>query len=67
MSCKLNSTRENNLILKQGDKTASNSRKIISTSKTFALSESLPSVSFHKPLVLLHQRADRLKTTILEN
>ena len=23
--------------------------------------------SFHKPLILLHQRADRLKTTITEN
>ena len=26
--------------------------------------QSLPSGSFHKPLILLHQRADRLKTTI---
>ena len=23
--------------------------------------------SFHKPLILLHQKADRLKTTITEN
>ena len=29
--------------------------------------QSLPSGSFHKPLILLHQRADRLKTTITEN
>ena len=28
---------------------------------------SLPSGSFHKPLILLHQRADRMKTTITEN
>ena len=33
----------------------------------FPLSQSLPSGSFHKPLVLLHQRADRLKTTVTEN
>ena len=30
-------------------------------------SQSLPSGSFHKPVILLHQRADRLKTTITEN
>ena len=24
-------------------------------------------LSFHKPLILLHQRADRMKTTITEN
>ena len=29
-----------------------------------SLSVSLPSGSFHKPLILLHQRADRLKTTV---
>ena len=23
--------------------------------------------NFHKPLVLIHQRADRMKTTIIEN
>ena len=34
---------------------------------SFPLSQSLPSGSFHKPLILLHQRADRLKTTITEN
>ena len=28
---------------------------------------SLPSGSFHKPLILIHQRADRMKTTITEN
>ena len=33
----------------------------------FPLSQSLPSGSFHKPLILLHQRADRLRTTITEN
>ena len=30
------------------------------------LSQPLSSGSFHKPLILLHQRADRLKTTITE-
>ena len=34
---------------------------------SFSLSQSLPSGSFHKPLIFLHQRADRLKTTITEN
>ena len=34
---------------------------------SFPLSQSLPSGSFHKPLILLHQRADRLKTTSTEN
>ena len=34
---------------------------------SFPLSQSLPSGSFHKPLILLHQRADRLKITITEN
>ena len=37
------------------------------TGPSFPISESLPSESFHKPLVLLHQRAGRLKTTITEN
>ena len=27
----------------------------------------LPSGSFHKPLILIHQRTDRLKTTITES
>ena len=31
------------------------------------LSQFLPSGSFYKPLILLHQRADRMKTTITEN
>ena len=39
----------------------------IRTRPNFPLSQSLPSRSFHKPLILLHQRADRLKTTITEN
>ena len=34
---------------------------------SFPRSQSLPSGSFHKPLILVHQRADRLKTTITEN
>ena len=33
----------------------------------FPLSQSLPSESFDKPPILLHQRADRLKITITEN
>ena len=39
----------------------------IRTRPSFPLNQSLPSRSFHKPLILLHQRADRLKTTITEN
>ena len=39
----------------------------IRTRTSFPLSQSLPSGTFHKPLILLHQRADRLKTTITEN
>ena len=39
----------------------------ISTRPSFSLSQSLPSGSFHKPLTLLHQRADRMKTTITES
>ena len=35
--------------------------------RTRSLSQSLQSGSFHKPHILLHQRADRLKTTITEN
>ena len=34
---------------------------------SFPFSQSCPSGSFHKPLILLHQRADRLKTRITEN
>ena len=33
----------------------------IRTGPSFPLNQSLPSESFHKPLILLHQRADRLK------
>ena len=36
----------------------------IRTRPSFPHSQSLPSVSFHKPLILIHQRADRMKTTI---
>ena len=36
----------------------------IRTRPSFPLSQSLLSGSFHKPLILLHQRADRMKTTI---
>ena len=39
----------------------------IRTRPSFPLSQSLPSGSFYKPLILLHQRADRLKTTTTEN
>ena len=39
----------------------------IRTRPSFPLSQSLPSGNFHKPLILLHQRADRLKTTMIEN
>ena len=34
---------------------------------SFPHSQSLPSGSFHKPLILIHQRADRMKTTVTEN
>ena len=37
------------------------------TRLSFCLSQSFPTGSFHKPLILLHQRADRLKITITEN
>ena len=39
----------------------------IRTRSNFPLSQSLPSGKFHKPLILLYQRAGRLKTTITEN
>ena len=39
----------------------------IRTRPSFPLSQSFQSGSFHKPLILLHQKADRLKTTITEN
>jgi len=37
------------------------------TRPRFLHSQSLPSGSFYKPLILTHQRADRMKTTITEN
>ena len=40
---------------------------LIRTRPSFPVSQSLPSGSFCKPLILLHQRADRLKTTITGN
>ena len=39
----------------------------IRTKPSFSLSQSLPSGSCHKPLILLHQKADRMKTTITEH
>jgi len=39
----------------------------IRTRPSIPLGQSVPSGSFHKPLILLHQRADRLETTITEN
>ena len=40
---------------------------VMKTRTIFPLSQSLLSGSFHKLLILLHQRADRLKTIITEN
>ena len=37
------------------------------TRPNFPLSQSFPSGGFHMPLIILHQRADRLKNTITEN
>ena len=34
---------------------------------SFPHSQCLQSENFHKPLILIHQRADRMKTTITEN
>ena len=39
----------------------------IRTRPSFPLSQSLPSGSFHKPVILLHQQAERVKTAITEN
>ena len=39
----------------------------IRTRPSFPLSQSLPSGNFHKPLILLHKRADRLKSRITGN
>ena len=33
----------------------------------FPHSQSLPSGSFHKPLIIIHERAERMKITIIEN
>ena len=38
----------------------------IRTRPSLTHNQSLPSGSFHKPLIILHQRADRLKTTITQ-
>ena len=40
---------------------------LIQTRTSFSLRESHPSGSFHKSLILIHHRADRLKTTITEH
>ena len=40
---------------------------LVRTRPSFPHSLSLPSGSFHKPLILIHQRADRMKTIITEN
>ena len=39
----------------------------IRTRTSFLHSQSLPTASFHQPLILIHQRADRMQTTITEN
>ena len=39
----------------------------IRAGSSFPLSQSFPSGNFHKPLILLHQRAEGMKTTITEN
>ena len=39
----------------------------IRTRLSFSLSQYLPSGNFHKPLILIHQREDRMKTKITEN
>ena len=39
----------------------------IRTRSRFPHSQSLPSLSFHKCLILIHQRADRMETTVTEN
>ena len=38
----------------------------IKTRPSFPFSQSLPPGSFHSPLILIYQRADRMKTTITE-
>ena len=39
----------------------------IRTRPSFPLSQSLPAGTFHKPLIPIHQRVDRMKTTVTEN
>ena len=39
----------------------------VRTRPSFPHSQSFPSGSFHKPLILIHQRAHRMKTIITEN
>ena len=39
----------------------------IKTRPSFPLSQSVPSGSFQKPLILIYQRADRMITTVTEN
>jgi len=39
----------------------------IRTRPRFPHRQSLPSGGFHRPIILIHQRADRMKTTITEN
>ena len=41
--------------------------RLLEQEPIFLLSQSFPSGSFHKPFVLLHQRTDRMKTTVTEN
>ena len=36
----------------------------IKTRPSFPLSQSIQSQSFHKPLIILHYKRDRLKTTV---
>ena len=40
---------------------------LMGTRPSVPLSQSVPSGNFYKPLILLHQRADRLNITVTEN
>ena len=59
----------------QASLTINNSRSLLKLTSiksvmprlSFPHSQSLPSGSFHKPLILLHQRADRIKTPVTKN
>ena len=42
-------------------------RMAIRTRPSFPHSQSLPSGNFHKPLIFILQRADKMKTTVTEN